>query len=280
MSVPLSFDFTGEAIRPDHVLKCSYGNDSIALIQWAYEYQTKYGSLGKIVVLYNETGWAANWWEGRVLNGENLVQKYGMIPARTLSIGMEKLIKRHNTWPDRFRRFCTEELKIIPTWSWLAQHDPEGKAVMLCGVRREESAARRMWPEWVESSDKNEGRAEWSPLVLLDVSGRDELIQRAGWQPLPHRSRECRCVLANSQDISTWSEEDIVEIERLEAIMNHGNRGENKFHFLAMFHPHRKKGNPVGIRAVVEWAKAVQATKQEDLTDLEPTGCDSGFCSA
>lgn len=267
-------------MRPDYILKCSYGNDSIALIQWIHEYQLKFRSLGRIAVLYNETGWGASWWPARVENGENLVRCYGMIPVRTDSKGMRNLILAHNTWPDRLRRFCTEELKILPTHSWLATNDPEGKAIMICGVRREESAARFLWPEWVDSSPKNEGHSEWSPLVLVTTEGRDELIRRAGWEPLPHRSRECRCVLANSKDIASWSEEDIAEIESLEAEMNQRERGEDKYHFGMMFHPHKKKGRPVGIRAVVEWAKNLQASRDEDLTEFEPTGCDSGYCPA
>lgn len=276
MSIPLSFDFGSEAIRPDYVIKCSYGNDSIALIQWIHEWDTKY-KLGKVVVLYNNTGWATNWWPERVKKGEELSVRYGFIPCTTTAIPWLRLILEHNTWPDRLRRFCTEDLKIVPTMNWLSKHDPGGKATMVCGVRREESFARRSWPEYVEASERNEGRPEWSPLVLHNEDDRNKLILRAGWRPLPHRSRECRCVLANSYDISTWSEEDTAEIEAMERALSNQNQGSNKF----MFHPLHKKGNPEGIRKVVEWAKQVQSDKNDksDTTDIEPTGCDSGYCS-
>lgn len=268
-SVPTSFDFDGQALRPDYVVKCSYGNDSIALLQWLHEYNRKH-PLGKVVVLYNDTGWATAWWPGRVLNGEKLAKSFGFITAQTTSKGMRKLILNHNCWPQRRRQFCTEELKIIPSIEWLGVHDPEGKATMICGVRREESAARRLWPEFVESSDKNEGRAEWSPLVFLNISERDALIVRAGWKPLPHRSRECRCINANSQDLLQWSEEDIADIDQAEKSMRCW--GDNRF----MFSPRKKKGTPEGIRAVVEWAKQVPVKER----DIEPgSGCDSGYCT-
>ena len=38
-----------------HVLFCSYGNDSIALIQWAHE-----RGLKDVVCLYSDTGWSAS----------------------------------------------------------------------------------------------------------------------------------------------------------------------------------------------------------------------------
>jgi hypothetical protein len=58
-TVPTSFDF-GDALRPDYVLKCSYGNDSIALIQFCFEYWQKHplDAGVKVVCLYNDTGWA------------------------------------------------------------------------------------------------------------------------------------------------------------------------------------------------------------------------------
>lgn len=277
INIPLSFDLDGKAIRPDIVLKCSYGNDSIALIQWAHEYNQKY-PLGKVVVLYNNTGWAAGWWEARAKNAEeNLVKKYGFIPCRTESIGMEKLILKHNTWPNSMMKFCTTELKIWPTLSWLAENDPEGKATLVCGVRRCESHRRLLWPEFSKGSDKNEGRDEWAPLVEHTDEMRDELIVRAGWMPLPHRSRECRCVLANAADLKTWKEEDIQDIEKAEALLGEkkdlagtDQRADvNRF----MFRPSTKKGEPKGIREVVEWAHKVGVKENVE------TGCDSGFCT-
>lgn len=280
-AIPLSFDFDGEAMRPDCIVKCSYGNDSIALLQCLHEYNQKH-SLGKVVVLYNDTGWATKWWPARVKNGGLLASKMGFLTAETKSIGMEELIHRHNAWPNSFMKFCTEELKIDPTLAWLAQHDPEGKAELICGVRREESHKRRNWPEYEESSSKNDGRPFWSPMVNVTESERNDLIRRAGWEVLPHRSRECRCVLGNSQDIKRWSEEDILDIERAEASLKvlkvlkvlkgqGGEEDENQF----MFRPSSKKGRPRGIRQVVEWAKSVD----QKTETVEASGCDSGFCT-
>ena len=45
-----------------HIIFASYGNDSVALIQWAHERR-----LTDVTVLYSDTGWAADWWAERVL---------------------------------------------------------------------------------------------------------------------------------------------------------------------------------------------------------------------
>lgn len=273
-TVPTSFDFDSGALRPDCVVKCSYGNDSVALLQFLHE-RNQRRSLGKVCVLYNDTGWSAKWWDGRVANGEKLCVRYGFIPMRTAPFNWRKMLLEHNAWPDKMRRFCTQAAKIIPTMNWLSQHDPDGVAELVCGVRREESADRRNWPEFVDSDTTNEGRAQWSPLVHHNETERNQLIVRAGWIPLPHRSRECRCVLANSQDIKTWSEDDILEIEELETFLGTLNKGRdfsNKF----MFHPFRKKGRPQGIREVVQWAKNV---KPREAKQESGGGCDSGYCT-
>ncbi len=266
-AVPQSFDFGGEALRPDYVVKCSYGNDSIALLQFLHEYNQKH-PLGKVAVLYNNTGWAAKWWAGRVENGEKLARSFGFIPAHTDCKGMRQLIFERRSWPRQQARFCTEVLKILPTLSWLAINDPDGTSTLVCGVRREESAERRNWPEWVDSHATNEGRPQWSPLAYVDTAGRDALIKRAGWRVLPHRSRECKCILANSTDLKTFKESDIQEIEETEAFAETRTNPPNSY----MFDPSDKKGRPKGIRAVIEWAKNVK-TKEP-----AKSGCDSGYC--
>lgn len=271
-AIPTSFDFDGQALRPDYVVKCSYGNDSIALLQFLFEF-APLKQLGKVVVLYNNTGWATQWWPARVENGEKLALKMGFLPARTNCAGMESIVMEHGAWPDELRKFCTEELKIIPTLNWLRQNDPEGKAVMICGVRREESERRKLWPEFIENGI-DEGRSQWSPLVLFTEAQRNELIRRAGWIPLPHRSRECRCINANSRDLKTWSEEDIAEVEGIEARLSKKYPGKIKF----MFHPAAKRGNPQGIREVINWAKTVKP-KKGDHYEADSGGCDSGYCS-
>ncbi len=54
------------------VLFCSYGNDYIALIQWAHE-----NRIPDVTCLYSDTGWASKEWPERVTRGEALAKSYG-----------------------------------------------------------------------------------------------------------------------------------------------------------------------------------------------------------
>jgi hypothetical protein len=269
-SVQTNFVLEQQPIYPDYVVKSSYGNDSIALIQHLREYNEKH-PLGKVVVLYNDTGWASSWWPLRVEKGESFARQCGFIPIRTSSIGMRELLHRHHGWPGSQGRFCTQELKIIPTHNWLSVHDPEGVAVNVCGVRRAESAERSAWPVYIENGP-DEGRPQWSPLAMMSTAQRNDLVLRAGWEVLPHRSRECRCILANATDIVSWSEDDFDEINQVETELTQTFGQPYK----AMFRPHKKAGRPTGIKAVRQWAENVILGRAQQPSE---SGCDSGYCS-
>lgn len=253
-----------------YVIFASYGNDSIALIQWAHEQ-----GLRDVTCLYSDTGWAADWWLGRVEMGEALAASYGFATARTESEGMLALIKRKKGWPagGGMGSFCTSELKVIPALNWLKANDPEGDAVCMTGVRREESTHRSDAPEHVSDSERHGGRDLWQPLVRHTDAMRDELILRAGWVPLPHRSMECfPCVNANIDDLRMLTEDRIELIDITERDMGMTGKGKPR----VMFRPARHKG-AVGIRNVVEWASCLRERDQMEMFG-SGAGCDSGFC--
>lgn len=250
-----------------HVLFVSYGNDSLALLQWAIE-----NKLQGCVALYSDTGWASSAWPERVRRWEEYAGKNGISTARTESIGMPELIKLKKAWPRNGLQFCTEHLKILPALRWLEKNDPNKNAVCVCGVRREESARRRSWPEWIEESEKHGGRPLWSPLVSVTQAQRDVLIMRAGGEPLPHRSQECfPCINSNRAQLRLLTEGRVEEIERLEAEMGHTAEGKPR----TMFRPYRHQG-ATGIREVWEWAKAERNAQVKMLRNYLRTGSFSG----
>ncbi len=126
-----------------YIIKASYGNDSIALIQWAFEQKLK-----NVAVLYNDTGWASREWGARVSEMETWVQSLGFTTHRTASIGMEALVRHKKSWPRQGIQFCTQELKIAPSVAWFERADPQCASVLLIGIRREESANRSSFPEF------------------------------------------------------------------------------------------------------------------------------------
>ena len=252
-----------------HVLFCSYGNDSIALIQWAHE-----RGLKDVVCLYSDTGWSASWWADRVAHGEELAHGYGFATARTESEGMLALVKRKRGWPGAGGQgqFCTGELKVIPALEWLDANDPGKEATAMTGIRRSESKHRSDAPEHVGESERHGGRDLWQPLVRHTDEMRDALVQRAGFDALPHRSLECYpCINANIDDIRLLSEDRIRLIDITEKDLGFTKKGKPR----VMFRMARRKG-AVGIRAVVQWAAA---PRPRDQMELFPTECDSGYCS-
>ena len=257
--------------RYSHVIFSSYGNDSVALIYWASSHRgiAHHIDPREVAVVFSNTGWAAEWWMGRVAKAEKWAQSLGFSTWRTVSEGMEGAVRRKKGWPCQQFQWCTSELKINPAKAWLRERDPGGDAICMAGIRRAESRNRAQWPEWVEDSDKHEGRTAWFPLVRHTDAMRDALLARTPFEPLPHRSMECApCVNANRADLRLLRAERIAEIERIEADVKY-----------PMFRAARHGGEE-GIRGVIEWAKSPRGKHVKGQIALFEVGCDSGFCGS
>lgn len=259
------------------VVGTSWGNDSVALVQWCFE-----SGLTNVTCLYNDTGWS--WpghgnheaWADRVDRMEAWARSLGFNTARTSSLGMEALVKspRGSGWPRQGMQFCTWELKIAPTLVWLAENDPLGVALCMNGKRRAESVQRSQTVEWIEDSLAHGGRTLRQPLFDHDYAARDGLIRRAGHDVLPHKSRECVCVNSAAADLRQWPEVVVANVERIETDL-----GGKK----TMFRPAKKMG-ATGIREVIRWANAGRG-KYRPLDDGTgpagpTTGCDGGYCAS
>lgn len=250
----------------EYLIFSSYGNDSIALIQWAHE-----RGLPDVHVAYSNTGWAAEWWAGRVRLAEEWARSLGFTPHRIDSEGMEALVMRKKAWPrggGGKYQFCTEALKKIPARAWLDLHDPEGETTCLTGVRREESQNRRDAPEHATASEDHGGRELWQPLVRHTEAQRDALVLKTPMPLLPFRSKECfPCVNARKQELKLIDTEARDRVHRIELASGINSNGNAR----VMFSPARH-GGAVGIDAVIEDAKH----KSDDL--FNTAGCASGWC--
>lgn len=172
------------------VIFASYGNDSLALIEWARRHLTP----GAVTVAYSDTGWSADFWAHRVERAEAWVRSLGFDCVRIGSEGMRALVRRKSAWPrgggGKFQ-FCTRALKIEPALAWLDSADPLREAICMVGIRREESAARATFPEWVEASENHGGRSLHAPLVAYTAAMRDELL----------RATRLRCCLIAQRNV-------------------------------------------------------------------------------
>lgn len=251
-----------------NIVFTSCGNDSVALLQWAIE-----NKLDNLVAAYSDTKWASPEWSKRVERVKAWVESNGGKFVTIESEGFANLVRRKKAFPANGMGFCSYELKIKPAQEWLETYDPEKIAVCYTGVMRIESENRKDWPEVKESSPNHGGRKLVSPLATLSEIERNELLERAGFEVLPHRSMECSpCINATIKDIQQVSEQDLIKVVNLETEMGVGERsGKPKY----MFRPHRMQGAK-GFKQVKEWANhggGKYSPEQEDLF-----GCDSGFC--
>ena len=111
----------------DYVISASYGNDSMAMIRWAYERDLK-----NVVVVYCDTGWAAPGWWQKVCAGETAAKAMGFEVVQLKSIGMSELVRTKRGFPGTGdQQFCTMHLKGVPFLQWIDEADPDCKALDL-----------------------------------------------------------------------------------------------------------------------------------------------------
>lgn len=268
---------------PRFIIFSSYGNDSVALIQWAHEQ-----GLRDVWVVFSDTKWAADWWMERVEAMEWWVQSLGFWTARTTSIGFRELARKKKGFPTQQFQWCSFILKIEPAQRWLAENDPDCRAICLVGVRRDEGDDRADFPRYLARSGNHGDRVMIAPFADDTEEQRNQYLLRAGVEPLPHRSMECSpCVNSNKADIKALTEREVAEVETLEAEMGITSNGKPR----TLFRPHRHMG-AVGIREMVKWAHSprgkyrppegveLESIVDDDLPpERDALTCNNGFCA-
>ena len=222
-----------------HVISVSYGNDSIALIQWAHE-----SGLDNCIVVYADTGWAHPDWHDRVRQGEDLAESYGFVTWQVRSrLQFAEWVEHNKMFPTNKYQWCTSYLKIIPFGEFLEFIDPFCDATVVLGKRRAESKKRKNTKEFEKKSTYYSGRTVWNPLYKHSDKERNRLIERAGFEPLKHRSLECcPCVNAGRSDLRQTPEACVARVRKLEKLTGK-----------TMYAVSRYMG-ATGIDEVMEWA--------------------------
>lgn len=244
------------------IISVSWGNDSVALVQWAIEQQ-----LSDLTAVFVDTGWAGNGWMDRVAKAESWARSCGVKVERLYpAMPFEELMAFKKGFPSQRYQWCSALLKVVPFLTWLDNEDPEAKSLIMLGLRRAESQERSKTPERMEKSERHGNRDVWCPLFAHSNADRDALLARAGFEPLPHRSMECApCINSNRADLRSLTEEDIFKVEQLEERVGK-----------TMFRSARHNGAK-GIREVIAWAYS--SPGQYDPRQMS-FGCDSGMCGS
>lgn len=249
------------------VISTSYGNDSVALVQYIYNLQSlDLTRFKQVITCYCDTGWAASDWEDRVRKAEEWVKELGFTSVRTKSLGMEELVRMKKCFPANQVQFCTQHLKGVPFLSWIDEYDPECTAVVCVGKRRAESKARANTPEFVHESEFHGGRLLWHPLYAFSDEQRNEILKESPFEILPHRSKECSpCVNANRGDFKLLTPVEIERVCKLEVEIGQ-----------PMFRP--KRFGAVGIHGVMAWALFGRSRENVEPGEIsEGSGCDGHY---
>lgn len=236
----------------------NFGDNTIALIQWAYE-----NKLEDVYVLHVNTSWSAEGWGERVSHGVALIERYKFESIELKSpSSFSEMVKDRQQFPSQKFQWCAGFLKGLAFLSWAHEHDPQGEATVILGSRRADSRIRHALDEFKDQSEHFGDRRVWYPLYKHSDDDRNALIHRAGFEVLNHRSPECEpCIHSHARDFKRMSQSDIQKINTLEIEINK-----------PMF-PAIDYGGAQSIEQVINWVN--QKNTDTDHNNLEPfdMGC-------
>jgi hypothetical protein len=236
----------------------NYGDGTIALIQWAYENALQDG-----VVCHVDTGFAStsDEWQHQLKKGQTLVQNYGFeVKVLPAVMTWSELVLKRKTFPSAQFQWCAGWLKGLAFLEYLDEIDPNCMATIILPKHVTHARGDIVLQEWESHSPHFGDRRVWQPLYNLTNNQFYDLIHRAGFSPLYHRSLECApCIHSTLADLSRLTLSDQNRVSVLEHSLNQSL-------FVA--------GGAQGIRAVVEWA---QNQPLEDDKSAYHLGCGTPF---
>jgi 3'-phosphoadenosine 5'-phosphosulfate sulfotransferase (PAPS reductase)/FAD synthetase len=200
-----------------YIIVGNFGNQSIALIQWAIEQKLK-----SIYVVSVETGWGSKKWQKRVGEAENYAKNHGFTVKRLQAQPtFSDLVHERRIFPSQKFQWCVTFLKGLPLNEWLDKIDPSCQTTILLGKRRLDSRANVDLPEFLEASEHFGQRKVWYPLVNCSDRKFINLIRRSGFSLLTHRSLECEpCIHSRGNDLSRLDPSNITKTKNLENELN------------------------------------------------------------
>jgi hypothetical protein len=195
-----------------NVIITNFGDDSIALIQWAHELH-----LEDVRVLSVSTGWEADSWQARIQIGHQWITSLGFThehlkPQATFS---ENVLARKR-FPSKKFHWCPSFLKGLAILDCLEKYDEEYEATILL-ANRSDMVKNNIIEEFIEEHEHYDDRRVWMPLHNTCRKQRDQLIQKTPFQPLNHRSLECQpCIYNTIKDFQQLSDNDCQRVVKLE----------------------------------------------------------------
>lgn len=208
-----------------------------------------------------------------------------------------ELALERKRFPSACARFCTEELKIIPTAEHILRLKMSGKRIVaVSGVRADEGVARSKLPEWDFSG--NLFCWQWRPLLSWTTSDVFAFHERykVPLNPLyalgAQRVGCWPCVMSRKEEIRIISQRNPERIDQIrkqesEFLTRFGRYSSffasdtvpPRFRSMPFTCADGRKVNVATIDDVVKWSLTGKRAKGH-YTDGEPArvSCNSGYC--
>lgn len=195
------------------IIIANFGNDSIALIEWAKQHGVK-----NVTVLWVDTGWAAPEWSQRIVKAERYVEACAFASVRLIpDYSFAMLVRERKNFPSLQFHWCASFLKGLPILDWLDQYDQDLNAAIWLAKRQEQAVALRNLKALEEENQTYGGRKVEYPLYQTMLAERNQLIAQAGFDLLSTRSLECDpCIYNQQRDFLRLDPEKIQVLQKLE----------------------------------------------------------------
>lgn len=220
--------------------------------------------------------------------------------------GFIQLAKRKGRFPSTKARFCTQELKLLPTMRFLDDLSERfDEVIPVSGVRRGESEARSKLQEWGDPLESYFGLKEWRPLIDWQIEDVLAIHAKYGIPLNPLYGMGATrvgcfpCINSNKREMRMLA---TLFPERITQIRNWEKEFDNLNGISTFFSPNKvpkrfcskkittAKGKPMRVCTiddVVEWAKTGWRGKgnapdlnglfQYQIAELEPVLCLSQY---
>jgi len=188
------------------IVSWSGGKDSQAALIWAKE---QFGQ--NLTVIFCDTGWEHKTTYQHV---QDVVAQMGLqltVLKSKKYDGMVDLAKKSTRFPSRSRRFCTQELKVIPTIDYILD-EVKGSFMIIEGIRAEESITRSMMKDYCQYF-KYYFEPYKSNQITVETLGNRENLSMAQKIEL-EKAKERLAIGKNDEKYYTYRKKEIVAFIR------------------------------------------------------------------
>jgi len=224
----------------DAYLITYFGDESIALIQWAAEHAEHFKKnfkkrFKKLSILSVDTGFSApSWFERSQAVKQWATQDLGFeFHILKPEASFPELVEIQGKFPSRQFQWCANFLKALPLLDYLDTVDPTALGIILLAKRRTASRLQQDLPEYLYDHPKWGDRTVWHPLFLKTQADINFLLQKTPFKPLGHRSLECDPCIHSISQLEDLLRLDLSVLERtalLEKKLNQTFFPEPKFY--------------------------------------------------